>query len=391
MSDPWAFTGEPTVEGLAGGSISLVEGTSFSISSSGGDIEPGGAHGVFFEDTRFVSIWRLRLDDEELQSLALITRHPFAATFVARGQPRPGQADSTLLVERSRYVGSGMREDVVITNLGRETARCTVTFELATDFAHIFEVKEHRVHDHGRQAMEIDGSVMRFTYRFREMRRRLEVEFPNEAHLTPGVARLDIAIPAKRTWSTRLEFRLTVDGEPIELRFGDAAETSPAVALLETWAHAAPRVRTEDKSLDAIFSQSERDLGALRIPDPEHTGRMVIAAGAPWFMTLFGRDSLITSLMVLDVDPGLAADTLRTLARLQGSQIDTRTEEQPGKILHEVRRGLATTADTRAGSIYYGSIDATPLFVVVLGELHRWGACDDVVQDLGSAARSGDI
>jgi glycogen debranching enzyme len=108
----------------------------------------------------------------------------------------------------------------------------------------------------------------------------------------------------------------------------------------------------------------------------------VIAAGAPWFMTLFGRDSLITSLMTLDVDPSVATNTLLTLADLQGERVDELTEEQPGKILHEMRRGLTTAADTPAGSIYYGSIDATPLFVVLLGELFRWGASEEVIAEL---------
>jgi len=382
MSDPWTFTGQPTVEGLAGGAVSLVEGTSFSISSPGGDIDPGGAQGLFFEDTRFLSQWRLRLDERAPQGLACITRHPFAATFVARGQPRPGQADSTLLVERRRYVGNGMREEVVITNLGREAAHCTVTFELDTDFAHIFEVKEHRVRQQGHHAIEIRGPAMGFTYRLGEISRRLDVVFPDGAHLTPGRARLDIVVPAKEQWSTHFEFRVTVDGAPVELPFGDAEETSPAVALLEAWEQAAPRIRTAHPSLDATFTQSSRDLGALRIPDPERRDRMVIAAGAPWFMTLFGRDALISSLMILAVDPSLAANTLHTLARMQGTHVDPRTEEQPGKILHELRRGLTTVAETPAGSIYYGSVDATPLFVVVLGALHRWGAPDDVVREL---------
>jgi len=99
-------------------------------------------------------------------------------------------------------------------------------------------------------------------------------------------------------------------------------------------------------------------------------------------MTLFGRDSLTTSLMTLAVDPSLASSTLLTLARMQGERVDALTEEQPGKILHEVRRGLTTVVDARAGSVYYGSIDATPLFVVLLGELFSWGVADDVLAQL---------
>ncbi|MCU1495946.1 MAG: hypothetical protein JWO62_3710 [Acidimicrobiaceae bacterium] len=384
VTDPWTFAGEPTVRSLAGGSTTLVEGASFAISSLSGDIEPGSAQGVFFEDTRFVSTWRIRLDEAELQDLALIPLHPFAATFLSRGQPRQGQSDGTLLVERTRYVGNGMREDLVIRNLAHEPAACSISFELDADFAHLFEVKESRVQVRGAHEIEVAASVMAFTYEYREVSRRLEVSFPSQARVTPRLATLDVVVPAGGEWRTCLEFRLAVDGEPVELRYGSGAsvEDSAPVAQLRAWEQTIPRVRSDDDGLDATFVQSERDLGALRIFDPEHPGRPVIAAGAPWFMTLFGRDSLITALMTLAVDPSLAAGTLLTLARLQGERVDDLTEEQPGKILHEMRRGLTTVADTREGSAYYGSIDATPLFVVLLGELHRWGVAPEVVAQL---------
>jgi glycogen debranching enzyme len=384
VTEPWAFAGEPTVKSLAGGSITLVEGASFSISSLSGDIEPGSAQGLFFEDTRFVSVWRLRLDDAELESLASIPNHPFAATFVSRGQPSAGRADSTLFVERSRYVGNGMREDLVVRNFGREPAACSIAFELEADFAHLFEVKENRVRVRGNHSVAVAGTVMTFAYEYRDVSRRVEVEFPAGARVTPGLARLDVVLPAGGEWHTTLDFRLAVDGEPVELRFDgrNPVELSTPVTRLREWESTAPRVRTDDDGVNATFRQSQRDLGALRIFDPEHPQRAVIAAGAPWFMTLFGRDSLITSLMTLEVDPSLATSTLLTLARMQGDKVDALTEEQPGKILHEVRRGLTTVVDARAGSVYYGSIDATPLFVVLLGELFSWGVDGDVLAQL---------
>ena len=384
MNDPWTFNGEPLVKNTSGGSITLVEGTSFAISSSSGDIEPSGAQGVFFEDTRFVSTWRVRLDDEELQNLAVINRHPFAATFVSRGQPRPGQSDSTVLVERSRYVGNGMREDIVIRNLGRESTSCTLTFELDADFAHLFEVKENRVQLHGHRSLEVNASTMAFSFENGEVIRSLEVEFPSGSHVSQHVAKLDVVVVAGGEWRASLEFRLGLDGEKVELRYSgdDPDGQSAPVTQLRAWEETAPRIRTGDDRFDATFLQSQGDLGALQIFDPENSDRTVIAAGAPWFMTVFGRDSLITSLMTLDVDPSVSTNTLLTLARLQGERVDPLTEEQPGKILHEMRRGLTTAANTPAGSIYYGSIDATPLFVVVLGELFRWGASEEVIAEL---------
>ena len=122
-----------------------------------------------------------------------------------------------------------------------------------------------------------------------------------------------------------------------------------------------------------MLARSAEDLGALRVFDPEVPERAVIAAGAPWSMSLFGRDALLTSWMALLVDPELALGVLETLARFQGSDVDPRTEEEPGRILHELRFGASASLALDGGRIAYGSADATPLFVMLLGELRRWG------------------
>jgi glycogen debranching enzyme len=134
--------------------------------------------------------------------------------------------------------------------------------------------------------------------------------------------------------------------------------------------------------LDAAVDRAIEDLGALRMFDTEHPDEPVVAAGAPWFMTLFGRDSLITSWMSLLVDPTLAVGVLETLARLQGTVVDARTEEEPGRILHEVRFDPRSPLALGGRSAYYGTADATPLFVMLLGELRRWGLADEVVERL---------
>ena len=132
--------------------------------------------------------------------------------------------------------------------------------------------------------------------------------------------------------------------------------------------------------------RSTQDLAALRLFDPEFPDRTVVAAGAPWFMTLFGRDSLLTSWMAMLVDPDLALGTLQTLARYQGHAVNPVTEEEPGRILHEMRFGESAELSLGGGRIYYGSVDATPLFVMLLGELRRWGHRREEVDALLPAA-----
>src|SRR3712207_2450380 len=115
------------------------------------------------------------------------------------------------------------------------------------------------------------------------------------------------------------------------------------------------------------------------------SGRSYVAAGAPWFMTLFGRDSLLTAWMALPLDVGLALGTLQTLAETQGKVVDPLTEEEPGRVLHELRLGPDSTA-VLGGNHYYGTVDATPLFVMLLAECWRWGADPAVVRSLLPAA-----
>ncbi len=134
-----------------------------------------------------------------------------------------------------------------------------------------------------------------------------------------------------------------------------------------------------------MLRRTGSDLGALLIHDDTGRGMSFVAAGAPWFMTLFGRDSLLTAWMALPLDVGLSVGTLQQLARVQGRRVDPITEEEPGRIMHEIRRGPAST-DVLGGSIYYGSVDATPLFVMLLAESWRWGADEAAVRALLPAA-----
>ena len=150
-----------------------------------------------------------------------------------------------------------------------------------------------------------------------------------------------------------------------------------------------PPSRPTTTASQAVVQRSAEDLGALRIFDPDYPERAVVAAGAPWFMTLFGRDSLLTSWMALLVDPDLALGVLQTLARFQGTKVDPRTEEEPGRILHEMRFGDAASLSLGGGRVYYGTADATPLFVMLLGELRRWGLARELVDSLLPARRPG--
>src|SRR6202042_1659717 len=184
--------------------------------------------------------------------------------------------------------------------------------------------------------------------------------------------------PAQGERTLTVEAVAVNDGVALKLRHprGRPVDLTRPAKRLRKWRQRGPQVRTEDRNLAAVLSRSVEDLGALRIFDPDHPNWPVVAAGAPWFMALFGRDSLLTAWMLLPWDAGLAAGTLQTLATWQGKDIDAASEEEPGRILHEVRFGPASAVALGGRKAYYGTADATPLFVMLLGELQRWGFKD---------------
>jgi glycogen debranching enzyme len=156
----------------------------------------------------------------------------------------------------------------------------------------------------------------------------------------------------------------------------------------ESWMGKAPELEADSASLARTYRASLSDLGALRLHPDLVEGATLPAAGLPWFMALFGRDSLLTSFQALPYLPGLAATTLRVLAARQATTRDDFHEQEPGKILHELRFGELTAFGDRPHSPYFGSADATPLFLVLLDEYHRWSGNDDLVRELEPNARA---
>ena len=157
---------------------------------------------------------------------------------------------------------------------------------------------------------------------------------------------------------------------------------------LDGWLEAAPRLETDNDSLKTTYRRSLIDLAALRFSPYIAGGRSLPAAGLPWFMTMFGRDSIFTSLQALPFSPELAATTLRVLGEWQGSRVDDFRDEDPGRILHEMRYGEMTAFEERPHSPYFGTADATPLYVVLLDEYERWTGDGQLVRELEYEARA---
>ncbi|HMG45712.1 MAG TPA: glycogen debranching N-terminal domain-containing protein [Acidimicrobiales bacterium] len=357
-----------------GGPVTLVEGRTFAISDPSGDIASDVAQGLFVLDTRVLSRFELRVNGAPLQTLAIESREPYAATFVTLAQAAPGHADSELTVMRRRHVGKGMRDDLVVTNYGLEVVPITVEVHVDVDFADLFAVKEGRVDAHRHRSAHVQNGTIWFEDHGDSTDKRVTIKATGNPTVKAGHLVWEAKLQPGETWQACMGFVVSVDGEEIEPRFrcgGDDGTSVPAERMRE-WRTTVPTVETDHVGLASAVQRSDSDLGALRVFDPDHPDMPILAAGAPWFMTPFGRDSLLTGWMALIADHTLAEGVLETLARFQGQDANPETEEEPGKILHEMRFQGATSSSLDQATVYYGSVDSSALFVMLLGELLRW-------------------
>lgn len=370
---------------LGAGAVTLVEGSSFCISAPNGDIQATLPHGLFVQDTRFLSRWELSINDQHLEPLTAEQKEPYRALFVGRVTRTDGYADSPLVVERLREVGPGLMEQITLRNYSRHAVECSVSLRVEADFADLFEVKEARARRHWDYITQIDGRFLAIRGTWEDVLKGVTVMAPRAHFLQDGVLTYRTVIEAHGHW----QGVITAVPEIVEsasaiqsFARSDTEGLSPRDERRRAWVSKIPVLHISNKSIERTLQRSYDDLGSLRIEDPAHPDRVVVAAGAPWFMTLFGRDSLWASEMALPVDPSLALGTLQTLASRQGEVINLMTEEEPGKILHEVRLDVSSGEALGGKSAYYGSVDATPLFVSLLGSVSRWGFASNTIEEL---------
>ncbi|OAE00672.1 glycogen debranching N-terminal domain-containing protein [Arthrobacter sp. OY3WO11] len=375
---------EDTEAGAAeSGSVTVLEGSSFCISAGTGDISSdGGTNGAFFQDTRIISHWVLRVNGSLREPLSAQRPKPFEATFVGRAKWPDGRFDSPLVVRQVRHIGPGLQDDITLENYSAEPVECEVELLVAADQADLFDVKGGRIpatHETTRSVR--DGQLV--IENVRDGQQRGTAVRARGADVSLDGLRFRASIPARGKWTTSVIVVPLINGQAPAEAFTETGipHHREGVRRHRHWEQNVPLITVADANLQVTLNRSQSDLGSLRIFDPHHPERAAVAAGAPWFMALFGRDSILSSYMSLMVDPKLAAGTLQTLAGLQGTKVDLDSEEEPGRIPHEVRLGV-TAGLAVGGTAYYGTADATPLFAALVGELSRWGLSKDVVQPL---------
>jgi len=372
--------------------VQILEGNTFVVSDSGGDIEasPTDPTGLFSFDTRFLSHWVLTVDGQRLSPLSTDDLHYYQARFFLVPGSGTVYVDSQLSVIRLREVANGFHEELRVLNHQNEAVRLEIRIEAASDFADLFEVKDALAKKGEYQSEPSPGSLV-LRYRRETYMRETAISSTAPAVFDESGLTFQVTVPPHGEWKTELHV-VTVVGIVDGSQRGAARSRGQRRVRrdmargLEKWLQRAPRLECDWEPLAAIYHRCLTDLAALRFSTLTMPNRALPAAGLPWFMTIFGRDSILTSLQALPFNSELAATTLLALAERQGTRTDDFREEDPGRILHELRYGELTAFEERPHSPYYGSADATPLWVILLDEYERWTGDVRLVRHLEHAA-----
>jgi glycogen debranching enzyme len=375
--------------------VKILEGNTFVVSDERGDIEASRTDptGLFSFDTRFLSTWVLTIDDERLTPLSVDDLQYFETRFFLVPGTGTVYVDAKLSVIRQRSVGNGFHEELTILNHDDKPVELIVRLEAGCDFADLFEVKD-ALKKKGAYSTRLEEGRLVLSYQRDTFARSTVISSSQPCTLDEQGLTFQVKLGPHGSWKTGLDVVTAVLGP------GDGGEEGPSLAWqarrpptniahnLARWLDAAPRLECDWEPLQITYRRSLIDLAALRF-SPISAGRHSLpAAGLPWFMTMFGRDSILTSLQALPFTPELAATTLRELGLRQGTRIDDFRDEDPGRILHEMRYGELTAFEERPHSPYYGCADATPLFVVLLDEYERWTGDTRLVRELELEARA---
>jgi glycogen debranching enzyme len=374
----------------------------FFLTTPEGHVPLKGSHGfgLYFNDCRYLSGYQVRLAGERLNTLGANDFRGYYAVFsmtnpeIALGEALHIPLDEIgikwqRLVDGQQQV---MLEEIDITNFGFHHLNVPLTLEFRASFEDVFAIRgllpllPGEVHlpewRDGRLVFGYDGKDRLY--------RELDISFTPEPDRMEGtLTSFQLRLEPRQNFQLKLAFRIREVHQENKNQPGRAGELNMDTAMqpardrlereIEAWAQGATRVSSTSLLLNRVMERSLRDLWVL---ESEIENFSYFAAGIPWYATLFGRDTLITALQTLAINPDLAASTLRVLAYFQGREVDDRRDEQPGKILHELRVGELAHLGEIPHTPYYGTVDATPLFLILVARHAQWTGSLDLFHEL---------
>lgn len=341
-----------------------VHGNATCLSDRDGNLGIPGT-GLFVDDRRVLSVLELTCDDRRPITVGATSSGGGTSILAAVRHLGNRGHDSTVEIQRDRVLRDGeMVETVTVRSRATVRVAGTITVRVGGDGCDLDVVKGGRTGDLLPVSVAGDRQLA-----WEDVRHRTTVT------ASDGTATVTPDGSGELSWEVLLE---PGSSQSVDLVVA-ATRTSPTIFDADPGAHlldwSTVAVRAQDRRLDLTVAASFADLAGLALTDPESPQDVFAAAGTPWFLTLFGRDSLWTARLTLPFGTTLAEGTLRTLARRQGTVDNPENAEAPGKILHEVRRATFQDAENQLHlpPVYYGTVDATPLWVVLLHDAWRWG------------------
>jgi glycogen debranching enzyme len=372
--------------------LAVKEGETFLYSDLAGDLDDRRehGHGLYHRDTRFLSHLRMKLSGRDPVLLSSSSERSYMSyadltnpELYSDGEPAVPQ--QTLNIRRIRAINGRLFERIRVKNYNPRPVVLTMSFSMAADFADIFEVRGLRRPRRGHQeAPRAEARRTEFGYRGEDgVTRRTLVEFspePDRLEVVGDRVEADfvVRLASHQTKLISTTIEPVIDGvHPMAIEFDAAVHL--VRRSYEDWERESAHIDTDNEVFNQLLVRGLRDLRALHTTT-DRGG--VMAAGIPWYVAVFGRDALISAHQMLMVNPQPARDALSLLAHYQGQRDDPWRDEQPGKILHEIRRGELAGAGHVPHTPYYGSVDATPLFVFLFAQYFRWTGDVDFANQL---------
>ncbi|MCU1285683.1 MAG: Amylo-alpha,6-glucosidase [Acidobacteriales bacterium] len=372
--------------------LTLIDGKTFLSTSVAGDISPPGAPdvGFFHDDTRFLSNIELKVDGHRTVVLSSSTEKSYASQIeLTTGNITLRDSfdlpENTIHIRRDQLVTKNVFFDhLVFENFNLKPIKFRVELIYGADFVDVFQVRGVARGSCGHfYSPVMKGDVLLFVYRGRDdIMRQTSIKFSPAPEQVDGTT-VGWNVQLNPLERVRIETMVTalVQDDPYAHHKAPDFNSSMrsrrhAVAL---WESASTKIQSSNEAFDAVLNSASGDFHALQIPDGN---QHVVAAGIPWFATIFGRDSIIAAYQALILNPQLADETLRVLARYQGNEVNDWRDEQPGKIIHEQRQGEMTRTGEMPFGAYYGSVDSTPLFLMLVSEAFNWTADEKLISDL---------
>lgn len=372
----------------------LKEGDTFLVADVYGDVT-GEADGLFHDDTRILSTFRLRFGGQRPSLLSgVVSQDNVFFTAHMTNHPLPPLGNSAtpkgvIHIERKRFLWDGrIFERISVFNYGDQSMQAPLTLQFAADFHDMFEVRGEKRLQRGQQhPPQVSDRGVHLSYQgLDQLLRNVCIGFSETpGQLDENHAEFRVNVRERSSWTLHVEIGPGPAAEPSYVRYRTAA--AAARRSMRARQRRGARVQSSTRLFQAWLDKSRADLALLTTDLP--TGPYPYA-GIPWFSTPFGRDAIITALQTLWLDPSLAHGVLAFLAHHQAQESSTFRDSEPGKIMHETRKGEMAAVNELPFAKYYGGVDTTPLFIVLagayaerMGDLHAidpfWSALNSAI------------